>query len=673
MRTKVTLALIFLNGALFLFIFYFLRPSISEANREHSRRLVLGSQAANLQKLEIVGGAEPVRMERRPDGWYLTAPMEWPVAEHAMRTILNELQLLEREASFTKEDLEKNGLTLADYGLDKPALTLTLTPGTATGAPGAAVGPPIVLQVGAETKGGNRLYILSPDGERVLVVRRTLLDSLRLSVEQLRSDSLFTIPQSYQVRSLSLQVAAATTLRVRLRHEGNRWFFETPIRARASKDRTELAINQLSRLSALTFLPQQTADLARTGLANPVYRVTLEGINRRETLLLGAPAVTENGQPAPGVAPDEVLTYAKLDDRPPIFTTAVPKTLLATLRDSQEKLREKRILDLDGRTVIALTLRAGNLPELTLQRLDTAPSTPGNGADAGVWQIVRRDPTSGNSQTLPADSATVTRLLQQLAFLDAKEFLSDAPSAADLENWGFSRPLREIAVSLTEAVPAPGTPPSATSQIVVQIGIESPTLGLYYARLDKQDYIYLVDGTILNQTPVEPRIFREKRLRELPAGASITGLSLSKLDGTAIFSRKLNAGETWATALAASPAPEREAVELLLQHLRTLRAKSIVQDAFFPRVSLDGEEKPWTYRLDTTLAFSGAGATSEESTLFLSERTGGGTQLAGSADFGGVIFEVEQPLLDALWTLTYGPRDPGPLPDPPPPAKAGVP
>lgn len=668
MRTKVTLVLLFLNVALFLFIFYFLRPSISEANREHSRRLVLGSQAANLQKLEIVGGPEPVRMERRPDGWFLTSPMEWPVAEHAIRTILSELQLLEREASFTREDLEKNGLTLADYGLDKPALTLTLTPGSASGAPGAAAGAPVVIQVGAETKGGNRLYILSPDGDRVLVVKRTLLDSLRLSVDQLRNNSLFTIPH-YEVRSLSLQVAAATTLRVRLRHEGNRWLFETPIRTRASKDRTELAINQLNGLSALTFLPQPEADPARTGLANPVFRITLEGINRRETLLLGSPVPTENGQPAPGAKPDEVLTYAKLDERPALFTTAVPRTLLTTLRDSQEELREKRILDLDGRTVIALTIRAGNLPELALQRLDTTPANPGPGADSGAWQIVRRDPAGGNSQTLPADSTTIARLLRQLAFLDARKFLNDAPSAADLENWGFSRPLREIAISLAEDAPTVGS----TGQIVLQVGIESPTPGLYYARLEKQDYVYLVDGTILNQTPVEPRLFREKLLRELPAGASITALSLSRVDGTVIVSRKVDAGETWAAALAASPAPEREAIEAILRHLRTLRAKSIVQDSFSPRVMLDGEERPWTYRLDTTIAFSGAGATSEESTLFLSERTGGGTQLAGSSDFGGIIFEVEQPLLDALWTLTYGPRDPGPLPDPPPAAKTGAP
>ncbi len=671
MRTKVTLVLIFLNAALFLFIFYFLRPSISEATREHSRRLVLGPQAANIQKIEIIGNPEPIRMELRPDGWYLMSPLEWPVAEHAIRTILNELQLLEREAGFSREDLQKSGLTLADYGLDKPALILTLTPGTATGTPGPSSNPPIVLKVGAETKGGNRLYILSPDGERVLVVRRTLLDSLRLTVDQLRRDKLFSIPH-YEVRSLSLQVAAASTLRVRLRHEGNRWLFETPIRTRASKDRTELAIGQLNGLTASAFLPQAASDPARTGLANPVLRITLEGINRRETLLLGSAVSPEsNGAPST-VSADDILTYAKLEDRSAVFTTAVPKTLLAALRDSQEELRERRILDLDGRTITSIGLRAGNRPELTLQRLDTSPAEAG-GEAAGSWQVVRPLAAGGGVQTLPADTATVDRLLQQLAFLEAKRFLSDAPSAADLENWGFSRPLREILVSLAKPGPSSGDAAVTTGPFALQVGIESPTPGLYYARLEKQDYVYLVDGSILSQTPVEARIYREKRLRELPAGASITGLSLSRLDGASLFSMKLTPMESWPDALAALTADKRAAVESLLQHLRILRAKSIVVDTFQPTVLLDGLEKPWSYRLDVTLAFSGAGAKTEESTLFLSERTGGGTQLAGTSDFGGVVFEVEQPLLDALWALTYGPRDPGPLPISPGQAKAGAP
>jgi hypothetical protein len=37
-------------------------------------------------------------------------------------------------------------------------------------------------------------------------------------------------------------------------------------------------------------------------------------------------------------------------------------------------------------------------------------------------------------------------------------------------------------------------------------------------------------------------------------------------------------------------------------------------------------------------------------TLYLAERTGASTQLAGSATLG-LVFTLEQPVLDALWTL----------------------
>ncbi len=664
MRTKVTLVLIFLNVALFFFIFYFERPRLSEASRDQARRLVLGALAANIQTLEIAGATETVKLERRPSGWYLTSPLEWPAAENAVRRILNELELLEREASFTKAELERNGMTLADYGLEKPALTLTFTPGN-SGAASNGEATPVVLRVGSETGGGNRLYILSPDGERVLVVNRSLAESLRLSLDQLRADSLFSIPL-VEISSLSLQAAAANNVRVRIRREGNRWSFEGPIRARADKTKTEIAINHLNSLVASSFPATQAADTARTGLSSPAFRITLEGINRRETLFVGNP-VPSDARPNPAPPDGDAFYYAKLDERPAVFITAIPQRLLTDLRNAQVELREKRILDLEGRTPTAVTLRAPGQPELTLQLLEKA----GSGPDTGTWQIVRRDQTTGNITTLPADATAVNRLLQQLAFLDAKEFLSDAPSAADLENWGFTRPQREISITLSDpaAIARTGTP---GNQIVLQLGLASEKQGLIYARLDKQDYVYLIDPGILRETPVVARMFREKLLRELPAGALITGLSLKKLDGTVIYERNLAEKETWTTALAGETETKRTALEALLQQLRVLRAKTIVADHYSPTVSLDGEEQPWTYQLDTTLAFiSGAGATTETSNLFLSERTGGGTQLAGSSDFGGVIFEVEQPMLDALWVLTYGPRDLGaPSPDnvPKPPA-----
>ena len=87
-----------------------------------------------------------------------------------------------------------------------------------------------------------------------------------------------------------------------------------------------------------------------------------------------------------------------------------------------------------------------------------------------------------------------------------------------------------------------------------------------------------------------------------------------------------------------------------------------MRDDFGPLITVSGEDRPWLYRLDTTLSLVGGdGAQLTVSTLFFSERAGGSTQYAGTPELqGGVVFEAPQPLLDALWTLTYGTRDPGP-------------
>ena len=64
MRTKVTLVLLFLNVALFFFIFTFVHKWQTDQIWDASRRRILGPETAVIQTLEIAGGrlAEPVRI-----------------------------------------------------------------------------------------------------------------------------------------------------------------------------------------------------------------------------------------------------------------------------------------------------------------------------------------------------------------------------------------------------------------------------------------------------------------------------------------------------------------------------------------------------------------------------------------------------------------------------------
>ena len=655
MRTKVTLILFLLNVALLAVIFYSRRELQAEQEIARLSKRVLGDEAIGVTGLEITatGQERVIRLERSGDTspWEIKAPINWPANDFAVRRIIHELEFLEAETSFSVEGLEKNGQSLADYGLKPARLSLTFT------RPAAGTGGPVRvtrLEIGDATKVGNRLYVLSPDGKKVHVVGRSLAESLIVGMEDLRTDTLFTIPV-FEVRSLGLQNAAPAP-RVRLRRDAARWAFEAPILARANKAPTEVVISGLNRLRAADFLTD--VSVTDSGLDKPVLRVTVEGNSRRETLLVGrafpVKPAAKNDDPKKDFV-SSTAYYARMEDRAQVFVTAIPDNLFSTLRRAQETLREPRILDFDPSQVTAISLSApGQVEPLVLRRNDTTG-----------WQIV----LSGGGSALAADTQRITQLLQRLALLSVAPrgpgksgFLRDAPADAEIEAFGFNLPQREITLTLAPTAPTAGGLASPT-RLTLQIGVGNVQGEDVQARVMGQSFVYAVAADTLNGLPVSPLVYRERTLRTLPEGARITGLRLvdNTLPEKALVDLQLAEGGTWDDTLASETEPRRAALKAVLVNLTTLRAKQFVSDTFTATTLVDGMPAPWKYTLEASLALGGAtGAPLKSVTsLQLAERSGGGTQLAGSAEFG-VVFAVEQTLLDALWTLTYSERDPGP-------------
>ena len=642
MRTKVTLVLLFLNVALFFFIFHFERKWRTEENWKEARRRVLGPEAADIRSLEIASANQRVALTKRNDTWFLTYPLDWPANPNAVSRIVNELQFLEHETSFQVRDLAKNGQSLSDYGLDEPRLTVTFS--NPDPASPAAQRQQTVLRLGDTTKDGLRVYLLSSDGERIHVVNQSLARSLALTFEELHADAIFTIPV-FEARSLNLQTAPPASLRIRLRRDGSRWTFEAPISARASKNATELAINALNALRVKSFVTENLPTPQPS--ERPSLRVSLEGNSRRETLILGQSLGTTAIPTGAATAPD-VEYYAQLEGRSAVFTVSMPAALMSVLDRAQETLRETRLLDFDPRAVTSITLSAPNQPPLTLQRLESGTQA----VDSAAWQIVLRGAGNQGPRTLTADPAAVSRLLEQLSLLSATSFQTDAPRDADLEAWGFNRPEREISISV------PGAPP-----INLQIGLPARSDGAAYARLPgSSPSIYGIDQEILRETSVAPRAWRERLLRELPAGARITAIKLTDLsDQSVLLEATIDP-----TGHIVSDVSQPQAVQTILNNLRSLRAREFVLDQFAEVVNTGGDDRPWRYRLDATITLvGGIGEQTSTTTLYFTPRTGGSHQVAGSpASELNAVFEIEQPFLDALWTIIQGPRDPGPPPAP---------
>ncbi len=652
MRTKVTLALLFLNAALFAFIYW-----LGHFNRiPDNPTNPIGAAIANPESLDLTlaptaaNSAETkIRIEHRPDNtWYLAAPYDWPANPYALKRIIDELNFLRFEATFAVADLPKTNQTLADYGLEKPALTLVINP--------ARSGTPITLRFGNATLSGGNLYLLSPDGTQIHVVKKSLSESLGIGLTQLRSDQLFTI-EPFEARAFNLESAALAAIRIRrdmtnTAATGAAWLIETPINTRANEKATQLLIAQLNQLRAATFLTPEQSAPARAVLATPSLRLTLEGNNRRETLLIG-PALNPQPpppEPTPGIStteePEPATTYtAKLEDKAAVFTVAVPNSLFATLNQAQNNLRDPHILAFNPTELTTLTLRGPAQPDpISLQRLET------NAKTAPSWQLVRNSATG--LENTPADSDFIRALIEKLTQLTAEKFVTDAPSGAEKETFGFNRPEREVTLTLAT--------PAGPSSLTLQIGRHSSDK-TFYAKIAERDYIYLVAPSILDSLPLSPLAYRERTLRILPTTTQISALKITRLGAaeTTLY-------ETALPATAETPAPQRAALDILAAQLRTLRAQSIVANTFAPTLELTpGEKTPWTYRLDATLSSENSPA--QTLTLLLSDRIGGSTQYIGSPD-QLVTYIPEQPVIDALFTLLYSPRDPGP-----PPTKTAAP
>ena len=649
MRTKVTLFLLFLNAALFFFIFRFERDWRTERATLEVRRKVLGPETAAIRSIAVAfpgGTLPPFRLEKRSEeSWFLTEPFEWPANLPAVQAIVTGLQQLENITSFSVHDVLKNGQTLADYGLDRPRLVVTLD----SGGPDTGSAAPVttVLRIGATTKpdaarGEQSLFVLSPDGTRIHVVGRELVDSLSQPIERLRSDAILMI-QVYEARSLTLQAAAegapgsAPTPgpRVRLRSDHGRWIIESPLPdVRADKDQTELAINELDALRVKSFVGAPPSGPLPS--AAPLLTAAIDGNNRHETLYVGQPA-------GPALAGGRDY-FAQLEGRLALFTVSLSDALMATLSTALVSLRDPHVLDFDPAAVTAVILASPSArqPEITLQRLEASA-----GGGSG-WQIVQRGAGSASPQR--ADPAAVQALLSRLALLTVRTFTSDAPQAAEMENWGFNLPERVITLNLSAG------PGAAAAPLILDIGVPTHGADRAYANLaGTQSAVYEVSPDILRATPVSPLDWRDRQLPFLPAGAQITRLHLTDLTGK---SPELD----WPAAGAGG------AVKDLVDDLGTLRAARFVQDSFGETVKDEaGVSRPWRYRLDANLSLpAGAGgAQSRTATLLLTERTSGTGQYAGSADFNAV-FALEPPVIAHLWTLTYGARDPGPLPASPP-------
>ena len=619
MRFKFTVFLLALNVIAFGIIAYLnhqakqVEPSTGGLSRQIGRELI------DADRIELHGrGIETPRiLERKGSTWHLIEPMQWSANYFAINRILNQLQFLEEEASFSVDEIEKTGQSLADYGLENPLLKIVIAKGDET----------ISLSIGTLTEIGNNVYFLGPDALEIFVVNRQVIDSLLVDLNDLRSREIFDIPV-FEVDALGLQIRSGNTadgssLKVRLARNNGAWIFEAPLAAKANPALVDNTVNTLTAAKVRRFLETEQADPIVQGLETPFMQVTIYGNKRRQTLIVGNLDPDSQGAPQ---------YFAKLEDNPAIFTVLARP--FDALREAQEALRERNFMNFDSSMLSTINI-SENGRKIRLQKLETGEND---------WQVL--ESKGGNDiQPYRADPAIMDKLIKDLSSLRAKGFTADAPSTSDIESYGFNNPRRVVTLSFSEGDP-----------LTLMLAYPENSRDALYAKTNLADFIFKVErSATLRMIPLNTPYYRNRILDILPAAARISALQLTKLQtGEAIFDYVLGQENISGNDLIEEfDANHAEHIPVLLGAIRKFEVKSYLLDSYAEAYPVDAEKSlPWRFQLSATIQLPGDETDRTETREHVcTDRLSGTVQVAGSKQYN-TIFEIPQSLLDALYELT---------------------
>ena len=619
MRFKFTVFLLALNVIAFGLIAYLnhqakqVEPSTGGLSRQIGRELI------DADRIELHGrGIETPRiLERKGSTWHLIEPMQWSANYFAINRILNQLQFLEEEASFSVDEIEKTGQSLADYGLENPLLKIVIAEGDET----------ISLSIGTLTEIGNNVYFLGPDKREIFVVNRQVIDSLLVDLNDLRAREIFDIPV-FEVDALGLQIRSGNTadgssLKVRLARNNGAWIFEAPLAAEADPALVDNTVNTLTAAKVRRFIETEQADPIVQGLETPFMQVTIYGNKRRQTLIVGNLDPDSQGAPQ---------YFAKLEDNPAIFTVLARP--FDALREAQEALRERNFMNFDSSMLSAINI-SENGRKIRLQKLETGEND---------WQVL--ESRGGNEiQPYRADPAIMDSLIKDLSNLRAKGFAADAPSTSDIESYGFNNPRRIVTLSFSEGDP-----------LTLMLAYPENSKGALYAKTNLADFIFKVErSATLRMIPLNTPYYRNRILDILPAAARISALKLTNLQNDeAIFNYTPGQENiSWENLIEELDADRGEQIRILLGAIRKFEVKSYLLDSYAEAYPVDTEKSlPWLFQLSATIQLPGDETDRTETREYVfTDRLSGTVQVAGSKQYN-TIFEISQPLLDALYELT---------------------
>lgn len=310
MRPKTVLALLFIVLALLAFIWFYERDLPSSDERLEMAKKALVFDVDEVEAIELEREGERLRIvrassdpggedgDRDPDfveqDWRLEEPLMGRADVDLVDGLLSELETLERLRAL-------DDTPASEAGLDSPRATLSLYTESAVRR----------LRVGSEVPASETM-IVSIDDEELLVVSRSLWDSLSRAPGEWRSKDLY-LGDRDDIESVLLETETGA---VRLSRRGKELWIEEPLVDLADRERTVDLLGSIVGLRAHAFIDDAVPPLSELGLEPPVARIEVRAGSGREEFELdwGLPVEEGTGRHYARVEDQVVETSAPLGE-----------------------------------------------------------------------------------------------------------------------------------------------------------------------------------------------------------------------------------------------------------------------------------------------------------------------------------------------------------------------
>jgi hypothetical protein len=300
--------------------------------------------------------------------------------------------------------------SLAEYGLDKPALTVAVV--TDSG------GEPRQLQFGNKTPDEGSVFAKTATAKRVFTVPTFVQTSFDKKAFDLRDRNVLHMKRD---RVTKVDIKGPGGVLALTEDDKGEWTFTKPLLTKAGKWTVDGLLVSMENLlfDDLADEDATAAELKPYGLDHPKWTVVMQ-------LDDGTAKKLEIGNSTPD---DKTKHYARDGSRN--MVGVIPQTVPDELAKAKDHLRSKYLLDFPAFEVTEFTMTADGQSRTFVR---TKTKNPTGGPDTHTW-----------NQTIPTPKSIETKKLEDLLFdvatADVKEFIDES---GPLSAYGLDKPLIRV-------------------------------------------------------------------------------------------------------------------------------------------------------------------------------------------------------------------------------------